>query len=187
MTFTTRRALMAQAILAGCAVLAAGPAAAQAYPNKPIQIIVGFAAGSTTDIVTRVAAEHLRNKLGQPVVVVNKPGASGIIGSTQVINAAPDGYTLLLARPGSQAILPAIQPVITKYKWDDFTPIGLLELNPYGCVVKATSPYRTISDFVAGLRERGKQMNFGTAGVLTTNDMGPRQLLKLLNLIEKPM
>jgi tripartite-type tricarboxylate transporter receptor subunit TctC len=98
-----------------------------------------------------------------------------------VVAAAPDGYTLVLARPGSQSILPAIMPMRTKYKWDDYTMIGLLELNPYGCFVKANK-FKSYADFSAVLRSRGKQMNFGTAGTLTTNDMGPRQLFKMLNL-----
>jgi len=72
-------------------------------------------------------------------------------------------------------------PTRTKYKWDDYTMIGMLELNPYGCMVKAAS-YRNYEDFVGKLRTNGKKMNFGTAGILTTNDMGPRQLFRLLDL-----
>ena len=105
-----------------------------------------------------------------------------MIGSAQVVAAPPDGYTLLLARTGSQAILPAIQPTSTKYKWDEYTFIGMLELNPYGCAVNAKSAYRSFDDLVKAIRAKGKSMNFGTAGLLTTNDMGPRELFRLLKL-----
>jgi tripartite-type tricarboxylate transporter receptor subunit TctC len=154
---------------------------AQNYPSRPITVVSPYAAGGDADFAARNFAAAAQKILGQAVVVVNRPGASGVIGSAAVVSAATDGYTLLLARPGSQSILPAIMPSRTKYKWDDYTMIGLLELNPYGCFVKANK-FKNYADFAAGLKSRGKQMNFGTAGTLTTNDMGPRQLFKMLGL-----
>jgi tripartite-type tricarboxylate transporter receptor subunit TctC len=159
----------------------ANTAFAQTYPSKPITIVSPYAAGGDADLAARNFAAAAQKSLGQAVIVVNRPGASGVIGSASVVAAAPDGYTLVLARPGSQSILPAIMPTRTKYKWDDYTMMGLLELNPYGCFVKANK-FRSYADFSATLKSRGKQMNFGTAGTLTTNDMGPRQLFKMLNL-----
>ncbi len=156
---------------------------AQAYPSKPITLISPYAAGGDADFAARNFAAAAQKALGQAIVVVNRPGASGVIGSGFVVSAAPDGYTLLLARPGSQSILPAIMPARTKYKWDDFAMIGLLELNPYGCFAK-TGKFKNYSDFADALKSRGKQLNFGTAGNLTTNDMGPRQLFKMLGLGE---
>jgi tripartite-type tricarboxylate transporter receptor subunit TctC len=154
---------------------------AQPYPSKPITLVSPYAAGGDADLAARNFAAAAQKSLGQPVLVVNRPGASGVIGSASVVAAVPDGYTLVLARPGSQSILPAIMPTRTKYKWDDYTMLGLLELNPYGCFVKATK-FKGFADFSSNLKTRGKQMNFGTAGSLTTNDMGPRQLFKMLNL-----
>ncbi len=164
--------------------LAAGAAHAQTapYPSRPITLVAPYSVGGDADLAARNLAPALQQALGQPVVVQNRTGASGIIGSAHVLGAPPDGYTLLLARPGSQSILPAIVPKTTKYQWNDFTFIGLLELNPYGCMVSAKSPYKTFDEFVKGLRARGKEMNYGTAGNLTTNDLGPKQLAKLLNL-----
>ena len=146
-----------------------------------ITLIAPYSPGGDSDMAARNFAAAAQKALGTPVIVVNKQGASGVIGSAYVKSAAPDGYTLLLARPGSQSILPAIMPTRTKYKWDDFTMIGTLELNAYGCMAKA-SAYRDFNEFISALKTNGKKMNFGTAGVLTTNDLGPRQLFKLLGL-----
>lgn len=173
-------ATMAAALLAGTVA-----SAQDAYPSRPITIISPYSTGGDADAAARNFAAAAQRALRQSVIVVNKVGASGVIGSAQAIASPPDGYTLLLARTGSQAILPAIQPTATKYKWDDYTFIGLLELNPYGCIVNAKSPYRTFDDLVKALRTEGKSMNFGTAGVLTTNDMGPRQLFKMLKLTDQ--
>jgi tripartite-type tricarboxylate transporter receptor subunit TctC len=173
--------------LAGAAfaamALAAVPAQAQSpWPNRPITVIAPYSAGGDADLAARNFAAAAQKALGQTVIVMNKVGASGVIGSTQAVAAPPDGYTLLLARTGSQSILPAIQPTMTKYKWDDYTFIGTLELNPYGCMVSSKSNYKTFDDLVKGIRANGKKLNFGTAGMLTTNDMGPRQLFRLLKL-----
>ena len=173
--------------LAGSALaamaLAATPALAQStYPNRPITVIAPYSAGGDADLAARNFAGAAQKALGQTVIVMNKVGASGVIGSTQAVAAPPDGYTLLLARTGSQSILPAIQPTTTKYKWDDYTFIGTLELNPYGCMVSGKSAYKTFDDLVQGIKTNGKKLNFGTAGTLTTNDMGPRQLFRLLKL-----
>lgn len=173
-------AITAQTLIAASASNAQAP-----YPNRPITLIAPYSAGGDADVAARSFAAAAQRVLGQTVVVINKVGASGVIGSSQVIAAPPDGYTLLLARTGSQAILPAIMPTNTKYKWDDYTFIGTLELNPYGCTVNAKSPYNTFEDLANALRSKGKTMNFGTAGSLTTNDMGPRQLFKLLKLTEQ--
>src|SRR5690606_22592062 len=172
--------------LLGAVLLGAGLGTAQAaYPDRTITLISPFSAGGDADLAARSFAAAAAKVLGQPVVVLNKTGASGVIGSAQAIAAPPDGYTLLLARTGSQAIMPAIMPGTTKYKWDDYTFIGTLELNPYGCVVNAKSPYRTFGDLVQEIKSRGKSLNYGTAGVLTTNDMGPRQLFRLLKLTDQ--
>ena len=175
------------AIGAGVAMAIASTTAAAdgAYPNRPITLIAPYSTGGDADVAARNFGIAASKVLGQTIVVVNKTGASGVIGSAQVVAAPPDGYTLLLARTGSQAILPAIMPTSTKYKWDDYTFIGTLELNPYGCVVNAKSPYKNFEELATALRTKGKTMNFGTAGSLTTNDMGPRQLFKLLKLTDQ--
>jgi tripartite-type tricarboxylate transporter receptor subunit TctC len=177
--------LLAGAAITATAIVGSTAWAQGAYPNRTITVIAPYSAGGDADLAARNFAAAAQKVLGQTVVVVNKTGASGVIGSAQVVNAPPDGYTLLLARTGSQAILPAIQPASTKYKWDDYTFIGTLELNPYGCMVSAKSPYKTLDDLVKAIRSNGQKLNFGTAGTLTTNDMGPRQLFRLLNVTDR--
>jgi len=180
-TVGTRRWALSALALAAC--VAAGPAGAKdTYPSHAITLITPYSTGGDSDLAARNFSLVAQKYFGQPVVVVNKPGASGLIGSELGRQAEPDGYTLLLSRPGSQAIMPAISPTKTKYKWNDFTSIGLLELNPYGCFVNAKSPYKTYQDFEKALRTKGARMNYGTAGVLTTNDMGPRLLFSILKL-----
>ena len=181
-THRMQQLFVATAVASASFALSSAAWAQSSYPNRPITVIAPYSAGGDADLAGRNFAAAAQRVLGQTVIVVNKTGASGVIGSAQVVAAAPDGYTLLLARTGSQAILPAIQPTSTKYKWDDYTFIGTLELNPYACTVNAKSPYKTLDDLIKAIRAKGKSMNFGTAGQLTTNDMGPRELFSLLKL-----
>ena len=164
------------------ALCVATVAVAQDYPNRTITLVSPYSAGGDADLAARNFAAAAQKVLGQSVIVVDKTGASGVVGSAYVIGSAPDGYTLLLARTGSQAILPAIQPVKTRYTWDQYTFLSTLELNPYGCMVNADSKFRTFNDLVTEIKTKGKSLNYGTAGVMTTNDMGPRLLFKLLNV-----
>jgi len=163
-----RRTLIA-ALLAGAAALSAGAAHAQAqgYPNRPIQIIVGFAAGSTTDIVTRVAAEHLRTKLGQPVVVVNKPGANGVIGATEAARAAPDGYTLMATNSSLITVNPQLYKKLG-YQQSDFAPVTTLTMAPLILTVnpqsERTGSFKSAADLAAFARARPGELKYGSAG-----------------------
>lgn len=179
--YRSLRRTLALSLLFSCSVVGAQ----DPFPSRPITIVSPFSAGGDADLAARAYAAAAGKALGQSVIVVNKTGASGVIGSAQVVAAKPDGYTLLLARTGSQAIMPAIMPTSTKYKWSDYTFIGMLELNPYGCVVNTNSPYKTFADLTEAMKKQGKNLNFGTAGVLTTNDMGPRQLFRMLKLTDQ--
>ncbi len=152
------------ALLSLLALLAApAPAAAQGYPNRPVTIVVPFAPGGDADQSARNLAVVAQVALRQSVVVVNRAGASGAIGAQAVKEAAPDGYTLLLARVGSNAVLPALKPSLP-YRWNDFTFLGLLELNPVVCVVHPESPYRRLDDLVQALRSRPGQLNYSSSG-----------------------
>jgi tripartite-type tricarboxylate transporter receptor subunit TctC len=159
------------------AFAAAAPLAAQAqqYPARPLLIVAPFSAGGDSDLAARNLAAVMPRHLGQNAIVLNKVGASGAIGSEYVKNAAPDGYTLLLARVGSQATLPAMKPDLG-YKWNDFTFLGLLELNPYVCTVLANSPFKTFGDLVDGIRKNPGKYKYSTAGIGTIHEMGPQML-----------
>jgi len=163
------------------AVLALAPAARAQYPNKPILVVAAFSAGGDSDLAARNLTAVMPKYTGQNGVVLNKVGASGAIGSEYVKKASPDGYTLLLARVGSQATLPALKPDLA-YKWNDFTFLGLLELNPYVCAVRADSPYKTFGDLVEGIKKNPGRLKYSTAGVGTIHEMGPQMLFEILKL-----
>ncbi len=171
----------AAGIAAGASLLAGTPAAAEEYPSKPITIVAPYSAGGDSDLAARNLASTAAQYIGQPIVVVNRTGASGVTGSAFVKNAKPDGYTLLLARVGSQAVTPALQPSIP-YKWNDFTFLGLLELNPYVCAVKADSPYKSMKDIVEAIKQNPGKLSYSTAGVGTIHQMGPQMLFSSLGL-----
>lgn len=157
------------------ALLAPAIAWSQQYPTHPVLIVAPFSAGGDSDIAARILGSVLPKYIGQNAIVLNKVGASGAIGSEYVKNAAPDGYTLLLARVGSQATLPALKPDLG-YKWDDFTFLGILELNPYVCTVRADAPYKTFGDLVNAIRKNPGKLKYSTAGVGTIHEMGPQLL-----------
>ena len=170
-------------VLAGCMAACAMTATAQThpYPDQPVTLVIPFSPGGDADGAARALALVAQKRLGQPLVPVNRAGASGGIGSIAVRNAKPDGYTLLIARVGSQAVLPALQPT-AGYKWNDFTFIGLLELNPYVCVTRADSPVKTMKDLVDALKARPGKLNYSTSGPATILNFGPQLLFDLLKL-----
>lgn len=160
------------------ALAAAGAAAfAQGYPNRPVTLIAPYAAGGDSDASGRNLAAVVTRYLGQPMVVQNIVGASGTIGSQRVRTSAPDGYTLLIARGGSQAISPALDSK-TPYKWNDYTFISLLDFNPVACVVKGDSPYRSMRELLDMLKSQPGKLNYATAGPGTTQHMAVEVLLK---------
>jgi putative tricarboxylic transport membrane protein len=172
---------MRHALALVLALVCSGLAHAQ-YPSRAIHLVVPFTAGSDADLAARNLAQHAPRYLGaQPIVVQNQPGASGAIGTQMVRNAAPDGYTLLLARIASQVILPATDPK-TPYQWSDFTQISLLEINPYICAVRADSPYASMKELVEAIRARPGRLNFATVGAGTIQNFGPQYLFSLLGL-----
>ena len=163
-------------------LFAFGIAAAQAQSSsRPVILVAPFSAGGDSDLAARNVAMSAAPILGRQVIVLNKVGASGAIGSQFVREAKPDGDTLLLARVGSQAVLPALKPS-TPYKWNDFTFLGLLELNPYVCAVRADSPYKTLAELIEGIKQNPGKLNYSTAGVGTIHEMGPQMLFDALKL-----
>jgi tripartite-type tricarboxylate transporter receptor subunit TctC len=168
--------------LVACIIsLGMGTANAQTYPNKPITLVAPYAAGGDSDFSGRNLSAAAVKFIGQPVIVTNIPGASGTIGSQRVRTAAPDGYTLLVSRGGSQAITPALDSN-TPYKWNDFTFISLLDFNPVVCIVKADSPYKTFADLINGIKANPGKLNYASAGPGTTQHLAVEVVLSQLNL-----
>ena len=164
---------------AGCSAAAAPAVGAdQPYPGQPITLVAPFSAGGSADAAARLLAahapRHLPNKKAT-ITVENRPGASGAIGTNLVARAAPDGFTLLLARTASSAILPAIDPR-TPYAWDEFTLLGLLYETPFVVCVRADAPWRHLGDLLGALREAPGRLTFATSGPATILDLGVRQL-----------
>ena len=169
-------------LVAVLALAACSAAFAQNYPGKPITFVIPFAAGGDSDLSGRNVAAHASKYLNnQPIVSVNRTGASGAIGAMAVKNAAPDGYTLLVARIATHAILPALDSKL-QYKWNEFTMLSLIELNPYVCFVKSDSPYANARDLVEAIRRSPGKLNFSTAGPGTSQNMAAQYFMTLAGL-----
>jgi len=172
-----RRALAGLPLFAAAVTSQAGHAEAP-YPDAPVVLVAPFSAGGASDIAARTLAAHAARHLPNPaatLVVENRTGASGAVGTAFVARAKPDGHTLLLARIASAAILPAIDPR-TPYAWDGFTMLGLLDENPYVIAVRADAPWKTLQELISALRERPGTLNFATTGPATILDLGVRHL-----------
>jgi len=134
--------------------LAAGPAQADDWPSKPIKIIVPYTPGGSTDIVTRIVMEKLGPRLGVPIVIENKPGASGTIGSSTAARAAPDGYTLILTSSSTHSATPALFRKLPYDPTGDFIHVIRIATIPMMLVVRADSPYGSVSQLVQATRAR---------------------------------
>jgi tripartite-type tricarboxylate transporter receptor subunit TctC len=162
----TIRTLLAAALFAF-----SGAAFAQAYPTKPVKIVVGFAPGSATDILARLVAESFSKSMGQPFVIENRPGAGGAIGAAQVKDAAPDGYTLVAAGSGPFGINPAIQSKLPYDAIRDFELIGNIVLTPQAIVVSPSAPYRTVKELVAAAKANPGEIPYASLGNGSTSHL----------------
>src|SRR5216110_932847 len=150
-------------LIAAALAAAALPAHAQPFPSRPVHLIVAYSPGGTGDVVARIVAEKLGVALGQTVVVENRPGASGAIGTTAVVNATPDGHTLLV---GQTAEITVNQYWIKGLTYDpkDLQPVALATVVPLALAIPGKAPYATMAEFFKAMKESGKQFSFASAG-----------------------
>jgi tripartite-type tricarboxylate transporter receptor subunit TctC len=154
-------------LTAGVAALATLPrtANAQAYPSRPILVVVPFPAGGATDVVTRVLAKGLSDRLGQPIIVENRPGANGAIGTASVAKSRPDGYTLVMGGINTHAMNDSLIKPRPYDSAKDFAPITLTALIPIAFVVNPQLQVRTLQELVTLARSKPRQLSYGSSGV----------------------
>lgn len=151
--------------------IAPTPSAAQPYPNRPIRLIVPYGPGGVVDLAARAVGEGLRSKLGQPIVIDNKPGANGIVGMELLTNTKPDGYTLLIGGLGSHGIPPAVNPNFPFDVLRDFTAIAMVSEFVNVMVVNKEAPVHTVAEFVDYAKARPGALNFAISGTGSSNHL----------------
>jgi len=156
------------ALVASC--LMAGAAFAQGWPTRPVKMVVPFAAGGSTDIIARITAQYLGKELGQPVIVENVGGAAGALGTMQVKNAAPDGYTLAIATVSTMIVYPAAHTK-PEYSLDDFQPITNIAAMPNILSVGPTIKAKDLKEFIALLKASPGKYTYASSGVGSINHM----------------
>jgi tripartite-type tricarboxylate transporter receptor subunit TctC len=148
---------------------ASGDAKAQAFPNRTITLVIPFAPGGSTSIVGRVIADRMSQLLGESIVVDNRPGAGGTVGTKLVAKSEPDGYTLLLGYTGTLAIGPSLYKNVGYDPRKDFAPIGMIGHAPNSLVVHPSFPAKTVAELIAYAKAHPGKVNFGSAGVGTVS------------------
>ena len=151
-------------ILAISGSLISGLTHAQTYPTKPVRLVVPFPAGGATDTLARTISQKASEKLGQSIVIDNRPGAGGTIGSDHVAKSAPDGYTLLIATGSTHSIGPIINPKIPYSVERDFVPVVYVAKTSSVLVVPGTLPVKNLAEFIALAKAKPGQLNFGSSG-----------------------
>jgi tripartite-type tricarboxylate transporter receptor subunit TctC len=155
--------------LAAALALAAAPSLAQNYPNRPVTLVVPFPPGGSTTIVARIVADKMTESLGQPIVVDNRGGAGGTIGTRAVSKAAPDGYTILLGYTGTLAIGPTLYPNAGYDPRKDFAPIGRIATAPNTLVVHPSTPANSVAELIAYAKANVGKVSYGSAGIGTVS------------------
>jgi tripartite-type tricarboxylate transporter receptor subunit TctC len=181
------RRVLALALAAASAVLtAAAASSAQTYPTRPIRVIVPYTAGSPNDVIVRLLAQRLEPKLGQPLVMDNRPGGGTAIGTRAAANAEPDGYTLLFSS-SSIVIEPALNKAVAYDPQKDFVPIATVATTAWVLAITPRLPAKTVAEFVAWSKQNPGQVNFGFAQGTASQLVGDRfKVLTGADILEVP-
>ena len=160
-----RRAILTFAIATAALAVAPHAASAQAYPTRPITLIVPFPPGGSTDVGARIVADHMSRTLGQQLVIQNVSGAGGTTGSTRAMRAEPDGYTILMGQMGTHAASVALYPNLAYKPDEDFAPIGQVASFPFVVATKKDFPANNLKEFIDYVKANDTKLNQGHAGV----------------------
>ena len=179
------RFFLTAAILLGSPLLAHAQAN---YPNKPIRLIIAFPAGGSTDIVGRIVAQKLSERLGQPIVVENRGGAGGTIGTDAAAKAAPDGYTLTLGTTSTMAVAPGAYSKLGYDPIKSFSPVSLVAVTPYLLVVNPQVPANSLAELVTLAKSQPGKLNYASAGNGSTTQLAMEMLNDVtgMNMIHIP-
>jgi len=158
-------------------------ALAQAWPNKPIRIVIAQAPGSATDVISRVVGNQLSESLGQPIVIDTRPGAGGVLGTEVAARSAPDGYTLFMGNNSTHGSNPAVYAKLPYDAIKDFSPISFVASVPYVLVVDPKLPVTTVQEFIALAKSNPGKMNYASAGNGSTHHFCG-ELLKSMSSID---
>ncbi len=162
---------LALALIAALAIGTVGAAQAQTYPSRPVKFVVPYPPGGAADILARLIGQRLSEKLGQPVVIENKPGAGTAIGTDMVAKSAPDGTTILMGTVSSHALAPAMNANVGYDPVKDFAPISLVASLPFILVVHPSVPAKSVGDLVALAKKEPGKLNCSSAGNGTSNHL----------------
>ncbi len=153
-------------LAAGSVAIVSAPrfAVAQAYPTRPVTIVVPFAAGGGTDLLARLVAQRLEQRLGKPFLIENKPGASTTLAAMSVVRAVPDGYTLLQATSSTMAINVTMAKQLPYQPLKDLVPVALLSASPFFLVVGSHAPVKSVTELIALAKQKPNELNYGSSG-----------------------
>lgn len=168
---------MSRAIAFGivASAVAALPISAQPFPTKPVHLVVAYSPGGTGDVVARIIADKLSPALGQTIVVENRPGATGAIGATAVLQAPPDGHTLLVGQTG-EVVVNQYWMKSLSYDPKDLMPVALATVVPLALAIPGKAPYATMAEMLKAIQSSGKQFSFASAGIGTPGHLAGEYL-----------
>lgn len=168
---------------AAAAVVLPGRSLAQAYPNRAIKLVVPFAAGGSNDVIARIIGGKLSDALKQPVIVENKAGAGGVVGTDYVVKSAPDGYTLMIGATSTMAANPSLYTNINFNPIKDLAAVTQIASGPFVLVVPSSLPVKSVKELIALAREKPGTINFGSSGVGSSLQL-TAELFKLMAKID---
>jgi len=170
------------AAIAALGAFISAAAQAQQYPSRPVTIVVPFAAGGGSDLLARLVAQKLEERLGKPFIIENRPGAATTLAAMQVVRAAPDGYTLMQATSSTMAINVTMQKRLQYEPLKDLVPVALLSSSPFFLVVNSDSPIKSVAELIALAKQKPNGLNYGSGGPGSMHHLSTELLLSMTGI-----